>query len=340
VPVDLLTSLKLVAEASMDSESSSRLFFYRTKQNKTEANIMSISGSSKSIKPRKRRRINPISEITEIPLVPTSEAQKMVHVTPTKPILHQKSMSVELKRLTVVNREEASEQISKALILNPDKAENKLRVLVVASSMNGQGKTTIGYEFRKIMEKKGYWQKLESEYKEDPSKVEVLENLKKAIYIYVDCRKISNYSTLPLEKALVNIVRDTLSQESVDDHENNLSRIPENMKSTVKQWSNRENFNSFEHLYSFLRASDRNHGYLFHLDEVDAIEPLESALNKFSPEEKVQECLEPYYKLWNQVTMVVHNSLIASDLASLGYKSLSNRNRYMWLLTFFSSLSK
>jgi hypothetical protein len=188
MPVDLLASCKLVAEASIVI--SSRLFFYRTKQNKKEANIMNSSCSSKSIKPRKRRRINSISEITEIPLLSTSEAQKIVHFTPKKPILNQQHMIVELKRLIVVNREEVSEQISKALILNPDKAENKLRVLVVTCLINDQGKTTIGYEIRKIMEKKGYWKKkLEKEYKEDPSKVEVLQNLKKAINICVDCRK-------------------------------------------------------------------------------------------------------------------------------------------------------
>jgi chaperonin GroEL (HSP60 family) len=93
------------------------------------------------------------------------------------------------------------------------------------------------------MEKKGYWKKLEKEYKEDPSKVEVLENLKKSINIYVDCKKISNYSTLLLEKALVNTARDALSQDSADDHENNLIRIPESMKTTVRQWSYRQIFN-------------------------------------------------------------------------------------------------
>jgi len=38
---------------------------------------------------------------------------------------------------------------------------------------------------------------------------------------------------------------------------------------------------------------------------MDAIELLESALQKFSPEEKLHECLEPYYKLWNQVLFLL-----------------------------------
>jgi hypothetical protein len=78
----------------------------------------------------------------------------MVHVTLTKPILNQQHIIVELKRLVVVNREELSEQISKTLTLNADKAENKLRVLVVASSMNGEGKKLLVMKLEKSWKRK------------------------------------------------------------------------------------------------------------------------------------------------------------------------------------------
>ncbi len=73
----------------------------------------------------------------------------------------------------------------------------------------------------------------------------------------------------------------------------------------VQQWSNNKNFNSLQHLDDTLRQVDTTHGYIFHLDEVYAIEPPEAQQQKLSTEEKLQKCLEAYYKLCNQVLFLL-----------------------------------
>jgi hypothetical protein len=56
----------------------------------------------------------------------------------------------------------------------------------------------------------------------------------------------------------------------------------------VQQWINNKNFNSLQHLDDTLRQVDITHSYIFHFDEVDAIEPTETQQQKLLIEEKLQ----------------------------------------------------
>jgi len=205
--------------------------------------------------------------------------------------------SVVLGKLAVVNREEASEAMARLLVLNALYGDDKLRKLVVISAMNGQGKTTIGYEFRNVMEKKKIWNKLSEEYKQDHIAIQVMNNLKNAIYVRVDCIKFAIYRDLPFSKAIVKIVKNALlipDEEYKDDKRS----LPQNTINLLIQ--NQKEFDSFQEFYNWLESTDPESGYIFHFDEVDSIQNPDT-------DTKYGQNLKEFYDLWAELMFLLRS---------------------------------